>query len=269
MMMTRLLICAMMLFANREGLLKSGVLAPPVANILAKQQQAEVVMPKLDTVTGLKECTRCHERKTADAFSKKAAKDDGLQSACKKCDSLARAMGLTPRVYAHPLNADTGLKECLRCGDHKQSDAFRNTENCTDGLTAICKSCDAIARKAWRAANPSRCRELYRRQYHSDPLRFFGYISNRRAKRIGATPVGTYATSDIVSAHLGMWGDKCWVCGSPMVAVDHVKPISKGGLHVVANLRPICNHCNVVKSDKWPFPTTQQEAYKAIYGVGA
>ncbi|WP_443079021.1 HNH endonuclease [Streptosporangium sp. NBC_01495] len=33
---------------------------------------------------------------------------------------------------------------------------------------------------------------------------------------------------------------------------DHYKPISKGGHHVVDNLRPACAACNLRKSATWP-----------------
>ncbi|MGX7727586.1 HNH endonuclease [Rhodococcus sp. 5G237] len=35
--------------------------------------------------------------------------------------------------------------------------------------------------------------------------------------------------------------------------VDHVKPINKGGPHMLANLRPACGPCNSRKRDQWPF----------------
>jgi 5-methylcytosine-specific restriction endonuclease McrA len=48
----------------------------------------------------------------------------------------------------------------------------------------------------------------------------------------------------------------CWICKSPRWDhVDHVKPLSKGGPHMLANLRPACAECNQRKGSKWPFPT--------------
>lgn len=35
---------------------------------------------------------------------------------------------------------------------------------------------------------------------------------------------------------------------------DHVKPISKGGAHCLANLRPICNFWSSSKGGRWPVP---------------
>src|SRR5690606_18230624 len=46
---------------------------------------------------------------------------------------------------------------------------------------------------------------------------------------------------------------KCWICGGPWDQVDHVKPLSKGGPNILANLRPACGTCNRRKGNKWPF----------------
>lgn len=51
---------------------------------------------------------------------------------------------------------------------------------------------------------------------------------------------------------MSMFGHKCWMCGGPFQHVDHVKPISKGGPHMLANIRPACAPCNLGKGSKWP-----------------
>lgn len=51
--------------------------------------------------------------------------------------------------------------------------------------------------------------------------------------------------------------DRCWICGSEAwEEVDHVKPIAKGGPHILANLRPACRNCNRRKSATWPMDTS-------------
>lgn len=47
----------------------------------------------------------------------------------------------------------------------------------------------------------------------------------------------------------------CWICGCALgedFHVDHVKPLSRGGWHCLANLRPACPACNLSKGAKWP-----------------
>jgi 5-methylcytosine-specific restriction endonuclease McrA len=77
------------------------------------------------------------------------------------------------------------------------------------------------------------------------------YIRRYTARKRGATvlPVGE---ADL-RAKVLYWGNRCWVCRGPAQAIDHVKPLTKGGAHVLANLRPICTSCNSRKRNRWPF----------------
>lgn len=51
---------------------------------------------------------------------------------------------------------------------------------------------------------------------------------------------------------------KCIYCNDPYEAVDHLTPLSKGGLHALWNLVPACTFCNSSKKDRllgsgwWP-----------------
>ena len=92
--------------------------------------------------------------------------------------------------------------------------------------------------RAWRAANPDRAR-------------LAGAKKMRRRRGAPKVPF----TLDQLDAKLRYWGYKCWLCGVAYEAVDHVKPLSADGWHMLANLRPICNRCNSRKSNRWPFDT--------------
>lgn len=74
----------------------------------------------------------------------------------------------------------------------------------------------------------------------------------RYARRTSALGID-YTTADMIVARCELWGNKCYICGGPMEAVDHVKPLAKGGAHLPCNLRPICKPCNSGKKDKWPY----------------
>ncbi|WP_209961193.1 HNH endonuclease signature motif containing protein [Micromonospora sp. HB375] len=61
-------------------------------------------------------------------------------------------------------------------------------------------------------------------------------------------------TQEQLEQRIAYYGGKCWICRvAPWEHIDHVKPLSKGGAHILANLRPSCASCNLGKSDKWPF----------------
>lgn len=55
---------------------------------------------------------------------------------------------------------------------------------------------------------------------------------------------------------MAFYHNLCWMCGAPGNVTDHVKPISKGGLNILSNMRPSCKSCNPVKGDRWPFDTS-------------
>ncbi|WP_181873913.1 HNH endonuclease signature motif containing protein [Tsukamurella tyrosinosolvens] len=96
-------------------------------------------------------------------------------------------------------------------------------------------------KQAWYAAHP----ENRRRERH------------RRAARLRSAAAVPF-TGDLLNERMSLWSG-CWICGEPFTAhrirtVDHVKPLSKGGPDMLANLRPACKSCNSRKGDRWPFP---------------
>lgn len=53
-----------------------------------------------------------------------------------------------------------------------------------------------------------------------------------------------------------LWGGRCWLCKVELdvttLTWDHVRPLSKGGIDTLSNLRPCCMSCNSKKGNKWP-----------------
>jgi len=95
----------------------------------------------------------------------------------------------------------------------------------------------------WTAENPERIKKS---QLERD---------RRRRARVRSATVVPF-TLDQLEQRLSMYA-RCWICGDPRwTDVDHVKPLAKGGPHMLANLRPACEACNSRKSATWPFTTT-------------
>jgi 5-methylcytosine-specific restriction endonuclease McrA len=103
--------------------------------------------------------------------------------------------------------------------------------------------------KAWRDANPERTRDSLRRYVQNHPDRINARNARRRALKRGATVIRF--TAEQLKQRLSMYPG-CWMCGGPKEDVDHVKPLTKGGPHMLANLRPACRVCNNDKRNKWP-----------------
>ncbi len=157
-------------------------------------------------------------------------------------------------------------KRCSRCGIVKPVSEFGKDASRKDGLNVWCKSCK---RECDRQYYKSHAGEIankkhqywadnveeiaaYRHQWWIDnPDKARAYLARRRAMLRGA-PGWDYTTAAMIAARWEMWGNLCYICGEPATATDHVKPLSKGGAHFPCNLRPICDHCNSVKGNKWP-----------------
>ena len=95
---------------------------------------------------------------------------------------------------------------------------------------------------AWRAGHPVRALELARRA---------------AARRRGAK-VCDHASCLVVGAAQLAWQlnpHACYLCGTPVwqgvnLHMDHVVPVSRGGLHCAENMRPACRFCNLSKHNR-------------------
>ena len=98
--------------------------------------------------------------------------------------------------------------------------------------------------RQWALANPERYREKVRN------------IAHRRRAKIRGTQVVSFSREQL-EQRMAYYGNRCYLkldcCTGGFEHIDHVKPISKGGAHMLANLRPACASCNQRKKDIWPF----------------
>jgi 5-methylcytosine-specific restriction endonuclease McrA len=78
--------------------------------------------------------------------------------------------------------------------------------------------------------------------------------SNARRRAVKANAPRIKFKADDLLGRIAYFGGKCWICGADYDALDHVKPLSKGGWHCLSNLRPICTPCNTRKLNHWPYP---------------
>lgn len=229
----------------------------------------------------MKTCRICGADKPLGEFHKRTKSADGLQSRCKECARLADAaryadplkraainaysrqysrdhrveQAAKDRARRHAKNppgvalvAPAGTKHCGKCGEAKPLAEFHRQRSAADGRASQCRACAAIAGRArYEAKRDEIIAQIkeYRRRF-PDRVRVAQYAGTMRywARRRGASPTGVKVTRKEIEARWAMWGDCCYLCGSAAVASDHVIPLSTGGLHVPANLRPICQTCN-------------------------
>jgi 5-methylcytosine-specific restriction endonuclease McrA len=115
-----------------------------------------------------------------------------------------------------------------------------------------------VARQAqfrWKNANKDRLRR-YDTTYRINHREKKCEIEHRRRARSAGLPTLQIKTG--LRAKWAYWGEVCWLCGQRATQTDHVKPIARGGAHLLCNLRPICKSCNSRKKDRWPVDTRRR-----------
>jgi 5-methylcytosine-specific restriction endonuclease McrA len=146
------------------------------------------------------------------------------------------------------------------CSDRCELSADLAQEHQQTGvLRAWCPSCEQVLpadsftkEKANRNGLAYRCKSCQRGQYENNKIEYrrrrFGYKAAESARTLPFT-------QEQQDARWAMWGGRCWICGvADATEEDHVKPLSAGGWHCLANLRPACKPCNASKHGDWPLP---------------
>lgn len=142
-----------------------------------------------------------------------------------------------------------------------------------------CRDAKAAALRKYREENPDfaeRCRQWHREYMKRPEIRKRECARKAEEERTPGTPryyrqrarrlrrsaerrgsdVSHGVTRRGLAGKLAFWGRRCWICRVELddtaLTWDHVKPIGKGGIDILANLRPCCRSCNARKRDKWP-----------------
>lgn len=75
-----------------------------------------------------------------------------------------------------------------------------------------------------------------------------GKKAHQKRERNRAT---TYR-KNLINQLTELYGYQCAVCGwTTDLTLDHIKPVSKGGMTELHNLQLLCRECNGLKADKW------------------
>jgi len=188
-----------------------------------------------------KRCSKCGESKLLSEFNKDRSSKDGFQHRCRQC-----------RSNAYKENKELVAEQGKRWIDQNQ-ERYRKWK-----IEYYQKNRDRLLEQM-RQYNIEHHDEIaeyqceYYRQYkRKHRKRYSNHELNRRARKRNANGYD-YTTAEHIEARCEVWGNKCYICGAPMEAVDHVKPLAAGGAHWPCNLRPVCKSCNSSKGAKWPY----------------
>lgn len=176
------------------------------------------------------------------------------------------------------------MRTCTQCKTELPLTEFTKHKKEPDGIRKYCRGCANAQKRAWykrnyvkgsdyykkvqvagqkkveSGLNAIKCREQYEKHKVKRTAELKAYqLANpekvtawkKAYKHRKRAAVGTY-TIEQLQGRIDYYGAKCWICSADYEAIDHVKPLSKGGTNWPANLRPICNMCNRRKAAKWP-----------------
>ncbi len=212
-----------------------------------------------------KKCSRCKENKTEAYFHRNKSRADGLSTECKPC-VLARAKA---RYLADPKKSIEKCKKWQReNAEHMRKYSAEYRSATKDRRSAVFKAWrekNALKRaddiRKWKAENVEHKRQYEREYFKQNP----GPIRARNADRRAKTKGCAGGVSAAWIEHLLVLQKKqCAVCTKSIpdsYHVDHIFPLSKGGVHVKSNIQLLCKRCNLTKSAKHPIDFMQSKGF--------
>jgi len=233
-------------------------------------------------VTESKRCPDCGETKPAAEWGKNKRVIDGLAAYCSACVSIRnraqyvknQARRIAEAASYREANAEAIVQRERKRHRSPKRRAWRKAHREANRerlmlMNRAWKAAHPNYDAHWRANNPSRLdyerqhreanREMYRQWARARRAKSPEIARRAKHKRRAALASNGHVpySSEQLLQKLDYWGWKCWICGDPVTPgryhLDHVKPINKGGMDCLSNIRPACGHCNQSKQDRWPF----------------
>ena len=197
-------------------------------------------------------------------FYRRSKAKNRLRSECKACTRLYQIAHREEHAVcarrwreAHPEKSAVSSYRWRET--HPRSDAARSRRwRKTYPEKAI-----ASARR-WDKAHPEINATRGRRWKQHNRDKTQASCQKRRALKLSAFGAD-YTTAQMIEDRCEYYGRLCYLCGAPSTAMDHVKPLIRGGAHLPCNLRPICQRCNSAKGGKWPYPSYSKQKVVNIW----
>jgi len=161
----------------------------------------------------------------------------------------------------------TKMKSCTKC--QSSENGFFKDSRLKSGYKSICKNCDVKYKRSPSAVKRCRATQFGKvtknkkandAKYRSSPKGLL-VAKNQKYKRRSIIGQGKIKLHEWQSL-MQVFDEKCAYCliGGEMT-IDHIKPISKGGLNAIENILPACRSCNSKKQSK-PFEVFCSEEIK-------
>lgn len=208
-----------------------------------------------------RKCRRCGVFMVlAECFRQSKLCPGGRHTQCKECDrayrianrELIQASGvrsyerLKATYEADPSrhDADKSVARVRRKAHYE-----KNLERLREEARLRARRPEEKRRRAeYRKKNRGRYAQYKRESYERNPAPHIAISQLGRARRAAA--VIQDVTAAMLNERARVFGHVCAYCGGPHEHWDHVIPVSRGGKHCLANLRPACASCNLSKGKK-------------------
>jgi 5-methylcytosine-specific restriction endonuclease McrA len=168
-------------------------------------------------------------------------------------------------------------KACSKCKIYKSLLEFYLDKSKPSGLGAYCKECTHARRRKgpgrnnkrgmsveekrlksnrasseWKKRNREYVNAKMRERRQADPAKYakIKKRSNdkRRAQKLSSVGVLPVDYENII---FSLYGRVCLKCRSDRnIEMDHVIPLSTGGIHCITNMQPLCRSCNASKGNR-------------------
>lgn len=205
----------------------------------------------------------------------------------KRVKTCSRECGKALATINHPVKATRTPRECIGCGNeflpHRENrpqkyctqecaTAHRPTKPRTDRVTLTILSCVCVdcsiefmnvryprsrCDSCNRKYNSTRTSKRITERYHSDPEFRDEVIARAHSRRVDKLGLGgSYRV--VMSQLIERDESTCGICGElvtestgPMKpSIDHIIPLSRGGLHSEENIQLAHYRCNLSKNNK-------------------
>lgn len=199
---------------------------------------------------GLKLCTKCEQYQDKDCFSNKS-------SWCKKCkrdlEANARLLkGMNPRQKTRTQNDELlhekDLRLCLKCNEIQSILNFSRSKRGYKELAAWCRNCNNESNRKRQDQQTK-----YVRNWRKDNVVYKAKHRLNQAKRRFILDNVDTGSIDKKFLECLYETEICAYCNKVTDpnnrTLDHIVPLSKGGLHDISNAVMACHSCNSRKRD--------------------
>lgn len=203
----------------------------------------------------MKACSKCSVVKPFEMFTPQKEMRDGWSSWCKRCKAeleAQRRLTRNIRPRAKPIVSNGSKKECLWCHQVLGLSSFPRNKRGRCGRGSYCTNCTRQYHRQPKFRTKHRDATRRYRAKHQERWRFL-HRCNMAARRASKRNADTGRVTKEFLLKL-YETEICHYCRSftprECRTMDHIKPLSKGGLHDPNNLVMACGSCNFSKNNR-------------------